>query len=147
MNDVTYRLTDIVGKKVFAGKRGIYVYKVNSKGRRYRAGTIKPGGLIGKLKSYQILDAKQVGKKGETWVLFFEGSGFVFLPKGEKNLIDVTKFAAQGIKTDEQQIKENTEKFNASPIDAAVNSMQQTFKKYPAFIYIAGGIILYKLTQ
>lgn len=147
MNDVTYRLTDIVGKNVFAGKRGIYVYKVNSKGKRYRFATIAPGALIGNLVKYQILDSKQVGKPKETWVLFFKNGGFIFLPKAEKNLIDVSKFASQGIKTDEQQIQENQDKYNISPIQGAMTAIKSAVTKYPALIYLAAGLIIYKISK
>lgn len=147
MKDVTYRLSDVVGKNVFAGKRGIYVYKVDKKGKRYKFATIPKFSLIGQLEKYQILDPKQVGKPKETWVLFFKGGGFVFLPKGEKDLIDVSKFAAQGIKTDEDQIAENQDKYNLSPITAAVDTIKQTVSKYPALLYIAAGLLIYKMSK
>jgi hypothetical protein len=141
----TYRLPDLVGKKIYAGSRGIYIYKVNKSGRRYRATTIAPHGLIGVFEKYQIFDAKQVGKPKETWVLFFEGGGFIFLPKAEKNLIDVSKLKGQGVKTEEQQIEENTNKYNAGPFDNVVNNLKETILKNPAVMYIIVGLVAYKI--
>ncbi len=145
MKDVSYRLTDIIGKNIYSGSRGIYVYKVNKKGKRYRFTTIGPNSLVGQLKSYQIFDSKQVGKSGETWVLFLKSGGFIFLPKGERNLIDVTKFEKQGIKTDEQQIKENTQLYNKSPLTSLAETIKNSITKYPTLIYLGGGLILYKI--
>lgn len=147
MEDVTYRLADLIGKKIFAGSRGIYVYKLDKKGKRYRSATLQPFAMIGKLKHYQIFDAKQVGKPNETWVLFFDGGGFIFLPKKEKNLIDVSRFKTQGIKSDQQQIAENQEKYNVNPLTAGLNSLKETLKKYPALIYLGAGLIIYKIVK
>lgn len=140
-------MTDIVGKNIFAGSRGIYLYKVDKNGKRYRFKTIAPFGLIGKLEKYQILDPKQVNKPKETWVLFFKNSGFIFLPKAEKNLIDVSKFAGQGIKTDQQQIQENQEKYNESPIDGISKTLIDQVKKNPLIFGTIAALILYKFSK
>ena len=126
----TYNLSEIVKNKgvLNAGKRGIYTYRIDKTGKRYKDRTLKPGEKIGVLKSYQIFDVKQLNKANETWVLFFDdakGKFFVFVPKKETGLIELDRRFWVTIETDEQKARANKKKYEKSPIDATTETLKE----------------------
>lgn len=121
-----YSVADLIGKTLFA-KEEIPLYRTTG---AYYAGQnpiymVKPGQAIGVMDTWL-----QIGQ--DMWFLYYDSYKNLYVSKFESGKYDSKKMQAQGVKTEQQKVKEAEQ--------AGLKWWEKIFNKENLFI--TGGIIL-----